>query len=86
MANYDISSIFCANLKSGCPNVSKNILQHYPKNRALKWIKNKYWELHKQHKNEWLIERAFEVRKNIYDAQNWIDISDESHGIVNVKK
>ena len=85
MANYDIASIFCANLEGGCPNVAPNILQNYPKNRTLKWLKNTYWELHKQHKNEWLIEKAYKVKDNIYDEKNWTDISDESYGIVNVE-
>ena len=85
MANYDISSIYCANLKGGCPNVAPHILRHYPKNRTLKWTKNTYWELHKQHKNEWLIERAFEVKGSIYNPQDWRDIS-ESSDIVNVKR
>ncbi len=86
MANYDIASIFCENLPNGCPNVPPNILQNYPKSRTLKWLKNTYWELHKQHKNEWLIEKAYKVKDNIYDEKNWIDISDESYGIVNIKK
>ena len=85
MANYDITSIFCENLPNGCPNVPPNILQNYPKSRTLKWLKNTYWELHKQHKNEWLIEKAYKVKDNIYDEKNWTDISDESYGIVNVK-
>lgn len=86
MANYDIASIFCENLPNGCPNVPPNILQNYPKSRTLKWLKNTYWELHKQHKNEWLIEKAYKVKDNIYDEKNWTDISDESYGIVNIKK
>ena len=85
MANYDISSIFCANLKGGCPNVPPNILQNYPSNREIIYTIPYHWVLEKHESNKWLINKAYKVRENIYDEQNWIDISDESHGIVNHK-
>ena len=34
IANYDIPTIFCANLEKGCPNVAPNILEHYPNDRS----------------------------------------------------
>ncbi|MGX3098117.1 YidC/Oxa1 family membrane protein insertase [Helicobacter sp. 23-1046] len=85
MANYDIASIFCENLPNGCPNVPPNILKNYPTNREIISTIPISFDL-KQHKeNEWLLEKAYKVRGNIYDEKNWIDISDESYGIVNVK-
>ncbi len=81
MANYDISSIFCENLKGGCPNVPKNILKNYHTNReiihALTLFKDKYG---------YLVTKAYKVRGNIYDEKNWVDISDSKYGIVNMTK
>ena len=85
MANYDIASIFCANLKGGCPNVGQNILAHYPQNREIIHTIPVSWKLEHHELNEWLIRRAFKVSGDIYKAENWSEISDESHGIVNVK-
>lgn len=85
MANYDIASIFCANLEGGCPNVAPNILQNYPTNRELLHLMLD-WNISSHHSNEWLIEKAYKVKDNIYDEKNWTDISDESYGIVNVKR
>ena len=86
MANYDIASIFCANLKGGCPNVAPNILQNYPNNREIIYMIPYHWILEKHKLNEWLINKAYKVKDNIYDEKNWTDISDESYGIVNTKK
>ena len=84
MANYDIASIFCANLKGCCENVPKNILQNYPANREI--IHARPDDDFNRHKpNLWLIDRAYKVKDNIYDEKNWTDISDEKYGIVNVK-
>ena len=83
MASYDIASIFCANLKGGCPNVTPNILQNYPANREIIHARPDDSFKHESHK--WLITKAYKVKDNIYDAKNWTDISDESYGIVNVK-
>ena len=85
MANYDIVSIFCENLPNGCPNVPPNILKNYPQNRELIHTIPSAWQLERHKKNEWLITKAYKVKDNIYDEKNWIDISDESYGIVNVK-
>ena len=84
MANYDIASIFCANLKGGCPNVPKNILQNYPTNREIIHTIPLYWQLAKHKSNEWLITKAYKVKDNIYESKNWVDIS-ESSDIVNAK-
>ena len=85
MANYDIASIFCENLPNGCPNVPPNILKNYPQNRELIHTIPSAWQLEGHKKNEWLITKAYKVKDNIYDEKNWINISDESYGIVNVK-
>lgn len=86
MANYDIPSIFCANLPSGCPSVGQNILAHYPQNREIIHTIPSAWQLERHRKDEWYITKAYKVRKNIYSAENWTDISDEKYGIVNVSK
>ena len=86
MANYDIPSIFCANLKNGCPSVGQNILTNYPANREIIHTIPSAWQLERHRKNEWYITKAYKVSKNIYSAENWVDISDSKYGIVNVKK
>ena len=86
MANYDIPSIFCANLPNGCPSVGQNILAHYPQNREIIHTIPSAWQLERHRKDEWYITKAYKVRKNIYSTENWIDISDSKYGIVNVKK
>ena len=85
MANYDIASIFCANLKNGCPSVGQNILAHYPQNREIIHTIPSAWQLARHRKNEWYITKAYKVRKDIYNAKNWTDISDSKYGIVNVR-
>ena len=85
MANYDIASMFCANLKGGCPNVPKNILQNYPANREIIHL-SLDWNISSHRPNEWLIEKAYKVKDNIYESKNWVDISDEKYGIVNVRE
>ncbi|MGX2982298.1 sulfatase-like hydrolase/transferase [Helicobacter sp. 23-1045] len=71
MANFDIVSIFCANLPRGCPNVPPNILQNYPQNRELIHTATYHWMLHKHKPQEWLISNALKVRGDIYKAENW---------------
>ncbi|MGX2983432.1 sulfatase-like hydrolase/transferase [Helicobacter sp. 23-1045] len=85
MANFDIASIFCANLPNGCPNVGQNILQNYPQNRELIHTIPSAWQLQKHKKNAWYITKAYKVSDSIYEAKNWTDISDKTQGIVNVK-
>ena len=85
MANYDIASMFCENLPNGCPNVPPNILKNYPQDRELIHTIPIAWQTEKHKPNEWLLNKAYKVRGNIYDPKNWTDISDESYGIVNVK-
>lgn len=84
MANYDIVSIFCANLKSGCPNVPPNILKNHPTNREIIHTILRDWRLENHKHNEWLIRKVFKVKDNIGDEKNWVDISNKSHGIVNM--
>lgn len=74
MSNYDIPSIFCENLKNGCPNVPKNILKNYPQNRevivTIPIVEN-------IDENEWLIRKAYKVMGDPYDEKNWTDVSDK---------
>ncbi|MGX2985109.1 YidC/Oxa1 family membrane protein insertase [Helicobacter sp. 23-1048] len=86
MANYDIASIFCENLPNGCPNVPPNILKNYPQNREVIHLKIPFFLLKQNLPHQWIIQKAYKVRGNIYDEKNWTDISDESYGIVNIKE
>ena len=76
MTNYDSPSIFCENIPKGCPNVPKNIITHYPKDRTVIVTSptSAGLELHK--KNEWLIDYYFQVKDSIYNRDNWQDITD----------
>ncbi|MGX3010569.1 sulfatase-like hydrolase/transferase [Helicobacter sp. 23-1044] len=82
MANFDVASIFCANLKGGCPNVPPNILQNYPQNRELLHTLPISWRLQEHSIDKWHIRKAFKVRDNIFDAQNWVEIDE----FVNMKE
>ena len=82
MANYDIASIFCENLPSGCLNVGKNILQNYPKKREIIHTIPLHWRLEAHKPNEWLIRKAFKVKGDIYNAKNWREFDE----IVNVRE
>lgn len=75
MINYDIASIFCENLPSGCPNVPKNILKHYPHGREVISTIPTSWELGKHKSNEWLLNYVYRVRGSIYDEKSWQDIT-----------
>ena len=75
MINYDISSIFCENLPSGCPNVPKNILKHYPNHREIISTIPTSWELKKHNSNEWNLNYIYRVKGNIYDEKSWQDIT-----------
>ena len=82
MANYDIASIFCANLPSGCPSVGKNILSHYPQKREIIHSAVYHWILYNNKPNEWIISKAYKVRGNdIYKAENWEEVRE----VVNMK-
>ena len=75
MANYDIPSIFCANLPNGCPSVGKNILSHYPQNREIIHSAVFHWILYNNKPSEWIISKAYKVRGNdIYKAENWEEV------------
>ena len=76
MANYDSPSIFCENLPNGCPNVPKNILSNYPKNRNIISTIPIHWDISLHKKNEWLINHYFQVKGNIYDESSWQDITE----------
>ena len=75
MINYDIASIFCENLPSGCPNVPKNILKHYPHNREVISTIPISWEFNKHKSNEWLLNYIYRVKGNIHNEKSWQDIT-----------
>ena len=61
MANFDVATIFCANLENGCPDVAPNILQNYPENRkVLHWRDD---------------DLRFEIQGNLYDSKAYKQIS-----------
>ena len=66
MANFDIATIFCENLKSGCPNVAPNILKNYPKNREIIVMRPNV-TLVDQEADWWNVENAYKVKGNLYD-------------------
>lgn len=73
MINSDIASIFCSNLKNGCPNVAPNILKNYPENREVIQALPTWWD-----KTEWgEVERALQIKGSIYNADNYTDIIGE---------
>ena len=74
MANYDISTIFCANLKGGCPNVGQNILVHYPYKREIIYTVPISYLLELHEPNKWYFEDVFKVNGNIYDTESWSKI------------
>ncbi|WP_236096736.1 alkaline phosphatase family protein [Helicobacter magdeburgensis] len=76
MANYDSPSMFCDNLPNGCPNVPKNILSNYPKNRNIISTIPIHWDISLHKKNEWLINHYFQVKGNVYDKSSWQDITE----------
>lgn len=78
MANYDVASIFCANLSNGCKNVPKNILKHYPQNRTLIHTIPHSWMIEEHKVNHWILNKIYQVKDNIYDPKNWTDITDET--------
>ncbi|WP_236032319.1 sulfatase-like hydrolase/transferase, partial [Helicobacter cinaedi] len=76
MANYDSPSMFCDNLPNGCPNVPKNILSNYPKNRNIISTIPIHLDISLHKKNEWLINHYFQVKGNVYDESSWQDITE----------
>lgn len=74
MANYDIASIFCENLKNGCPNVAKNILKNYPDNRTI--IHTRPNGTHKN-KRIWNIFYAYKIKAPIDEPMSYEDVSAE---------
>ena len=78
MANYDVASIFCANLSNGCKNVPKNILKHYPQNRTLIHTIPHSWMIEEHKVNHWILNKIYQVKDNIYDPKNWTDITEET--------
>ena len=87
MANYDISSIFCENLPNGCPNVPKNILNNYLQDRKIITTIPITAGFGTHKKNEWNITHYFQVNDNIYNENNWQDITKEvKNGALQIDK
>ena len=87
MANYDISSIFCENLPNGCPNVPKNILNNYLQDRKIITTIPITAGFGTHKKNEWNITHYFQVNDNIYNENNWQDITKEvKNGTLQIDK
>lgn len=63
----------------------KNILKNYPKNREIIHVVPTDWRIEMHKANQWMIERAYKVKGNIYDEKSWTDLSDKKYGIVNTK-
>lgn len=80
MVNYDIVSVFCANLPQGCPNVPQNILQNYPINRRVISTIPTSWEISKHKANEWILNHIYRINGNIYESTSWQEITDDIKG------
>ncbi len=77
MANFDMPTLFCANLKEGCPRVSPSILKNYPENRSLIHTVPSDFSIHAHEKNRWLIDYAYSLNGNRHNLNDWKDISAE---------
>ena len=75
MANFDAATIFCENLKNGCPNVLPNILKNYPKNRAILHARPR--DTSKNPDSLWNIYHAYRIQGNLYDKNAYTDVSRE---------
>lgn len=71
IANYDIPTIFCANLKKGCPNVAPNILKHYPNNREIITFSTQGWRFEDHKSNAFILNNFHKISGNIYEPKNW---------------
>ena len=78
MGNFDAATIFCENLKNGCPQVAPNILKNYPENREIIHARTGDTSYVGHENNLWRIYTAFKIQGNdIYDPKNYIDVSSE---------
>lgn len=75
MTNYDSPSIFCENLKNGCPNIPKNILKNYPQNRSVVHVDTHFDT--KKVKGKWEFYNMYKIEKEVNNFDNWTDIKDE---------
>lgn len=71
IANYDIPTIFCANLEKGCPNVAPNILEHYPNGREIITFSTQGWRFEDHKSNAFILNNFHKVRGDIYNPHNW---------------
>lgn len=71
IANYDIPTIFCANLKQGCPNVAPNILEHYPNDREIITFSTQGWRFEDHKPNAFILYNFHKVRGDMYNPHNW---------------
>lgn len=71
IANYDIPTIFCANLEKGCPNVAPNILKHYPNNREIITFSTQGWRFEDHKSDAFILNNFHKISGNIYEPKNW---------------
>ena len=74
MVNYDISTIYCDNLKNGCKNVQKNILKNYPKNREVINFRVPFATTMDHPEHWWLIQTAYKIKGNIYNKESYEEL------------
>ena len=74
VSNYDAVTIFCDNLKDGCPHVPPNILKNYPENREIIHARVAGIE---HADTQWNIYRAYKIKAPIDDINSYTDVSSE---------
>ena len=75
IANYDTPTIFCANLKHGCPNVAGNILKTPLQSREI-YAVGVDPRLEKQNKTSFNFLQSYHFKgNNIYDPNAWHTLS-----------
>ena len=73
MANFDIATIFCENLKNACPNVAPNILKNYPNNREIITLRPNTTLI--GHDDDWWqADGAYKIRGNLYNPAAYIEL------------
>ena len=77
IANYDIASIFCENIKGYCKGVKGSILKNHPRKREIQAFEVKFWRIQDNPTNELILGRSFVFRNthsnSIWDSKNWLD-------------
>ena len=74
MANYDIASIFCENLKGGCLSVGQNILAHYPQKREIIFAIPISYLLELHEPNRWLFDKIYKASGDVSGIKEWVEM------------